>query len=303
MERQLVLISHELENTQIHQRAKDGYVNATAMCKAVNKQFNGYFRTVPTQAFLTELSSVTRLSVTELVITIQGGTPELQGTWVHPHVAVNLGQWCSPKFAVAVAQWVQDWMSGKVSPSLPYHLRRYEANRAKVPRLHFSILNEMIIALIAPLEADGYILPDELLPDISEGKMFCAFLRASKGVRTNDLPKYLHDYEDGRTVRANAYPDSLLPDFRRHLHEVWLPKRCIPYFTEKDPKCLPHLARVLPLLLAGPKPLGVKSAFVQMKQAVKDLPLNTPASEESAKSHFQRMRDSLKNPPPPNSTA
>ena len=36
----------------------------------------------------------------------------MQGTWVHPHVAINLGQWLSPKFAVRVAQIVEDWGRG-----------------------------------------------------------------------------------------------------------------------------------------------------------------------------------------------
>ena len=149
---QLVLISHELENTQVHQRATDGYVNATAMCKASGKAFYDYARIGPTKDFLQELASVTGKPVTELVVSISGGNPKLQGTWVHPDIAVNLGQWYSPKFAVAVSRWVRDWMSGKAKPTLPYHLERYLMNNAKVPPGHFCMLAEMAILLIGPLE-------------------------------------------------------------------------------------------------------------------------------------------------------
>lgn len=87
----LVLIPHKVEDALIHQRATDGYVNATAMCKSVGKKFNDYSRLRSTNEFVVELSSVTGIPVTELIQTITGGHPELQGTWVHPQVAINLG--------------------------------------------------------------------------------------------------------------------------------------------------------------------------------------------------------------------
>lgn len=122
---QLALIPHRIENTLIHQRALDGYVNATAMCKAVGKQFSDYSRLKGTQDFLKELSAATGIPVTQLIQAVMGGIPELQGSWVHPDVAIHLGQWCSPKFAVAVSRWVREWVSNKISHRLPYHIQRY----------------------------------------------------------------------------------------------------------------------------------------------------------------------------------
>ena len=87
------------------------------MCKAVGKNFADYRRLNTTQAFLGELASVMGIPITGLVLSIQGGKPYEQGTWVHPDVAVNLGQWLSPKFAVAVARWVRDWMTGTIPKS------------------------------------------------------------------------------------------------------------------------------------------------------------------------------------------
>ena len=173
----------------------------------------------------------------------------MQGTWVHPHVAINLAQWLSPRFAVRVSQWVYDWMTaaGKKKAELPFHLRRYLANYNSVPVGHFSVLTEMTLTLIAPLEVLGYTLPESMWPDISEGKMFANWLRQEYDIETADLPTYRHIFEDGRrAVFARAYPERLLGDFRRHVREVWMPMRSLAYFRERDREALPFLMRLLP---------------------------------------------------------
>ena len=243
----LALIPHKIENTLINQRAIDGYVDATAMCKASGKKISHYFGNKATQEFISELSSVTGIPATDLIIIIQGGRPELQGTWVHPDIAINLGQWCSPKFAVAVSQWIRDWITGKSKPAnLPYHIQRYIANRSEIPPTHFSMLNEMIFALIAPLESAGYTLPDDMVPDISAGRMFCKWLRDEKGIDTNTLPTYRHQFGDGRIVYPKLYPNEVLADFRKHFHEVWLPQKALKYFNERDNKALEYIPKLLP---------------------------------------------------------
>ena len=94
-------------------------------------------------------------------------------------MAINLGQWCSPKFAVAVSRWVREWISGRAKPArLPYHLQRYLNNQDAIPPTHFSLLGEIIMALVAPLKRAGYTLPDNMIPDISEGQMFCKWIRS-----------------------------------------------------------------------------------------------------------------------------
>lgn len=165
---------------------------------------------------------------------------------MHPDVAVNLAQWLSPKFAVAVSRWVREWFSGGYKERMPYHIRRYMANRTGIPHTHFSMLNEMMFGLVGPLESDGYTLPEEMVPDISMGRMFCAWLREKKGINTDDLPTYNHKYEDGRIVQAKLYPNSVLTDFRRHLNEEWLPHKAAKYFESRDPKAIPFLQKLLP---------------------------------------------------------
>jgi KilA-N domain len=247
----LPLIEHSHRGVAVPQRAKDGYVNATAMCKAAGKNWADYNRIGPTRAFFEELSSEMGLPITELVQSVSGGIPSLQGTWVHLYVAINLGQWLSPQFSVQVSKWVTEWIAGgpQIVERMPYHLRRYVANMSGVPRTHFSVLQELTYGLIAPMEAQGYTLPDNMLPDISQGRMFSDWLR-KRGIDPSTFPSYAHRYEDGRVVQARLYPNELIADFRAHFQTVWLPQRCRGYFEERDPKALPYL----PALIEGDTP-------------------------------------------------
>jgi len=243
----LALIPHVSEGVVIGQRAEDGYFNATAACQAARKSWNHYISNASTKAYIAELSSDTGIPVSELIQSLRGGTPDRQGTWVHPDVAIHLGQWLSPKFAVLVTRWVREWMArGKYAGNgMPYHLARYTANSDKIPYTHFSILNEMTLGLIAPLETAGYTLPESMIPDISQGRMFAKWLRDKKGIDTDAMPTYPHEYADGRVVQAKMYPIELIEDFRVHFNEVWLPSRAMDYFKDKDPKALLFLPKLL----------------------------------------------------------
>jgi hypothetical protein len=133
---------------------------------------------------------------------------------------------------------------------LPYHLRRYMANYDQVPIGYFSILQELTARLIGPLEIHGYTLRDNMVPDISVGKIFCKWLREEKGLDPDSFLKYDHRYEDGRVVQARLYPIQLLGDFAQHFQEEWLKNRAERYFKERDGAALPYL----PKLVGGPTP-------------------------------------------------
>lgn len=256
----LALINHQVENSIIDQRSADGYINATAMCKAAGKLFGHYKELGSTTAFLAALSSDIAIPISELVQVIKGGEPHLQGTWVHPQVALNLAQWLSPTFAVQVTKWVYEWMSGKSHPTkLPYHLERHMMNMHKIPVGHFSVLQEMTNAMIAPMEARGYTLPENLVPDISHGRMLCKHLRDTIGMDTNALPTYEHTFPNGRVVDAKLYPVEHLGTFRKLLDEYWLPQKAAAYFKDRDPKALPVIDNML--MLGRPKePTGLPPA-------------------------------------------
>ena len=61
------IIQHEIETSPVNQRATDGYINATEMCKAAGKQFNDYSRLNTTTEFLKELSLDTGIPVSKLI--------------------------------------------------------------------------------------------------------------------------------------------------------------------------------------------------------------------------------------------
>lgn len=253
---QLAVIEREVDNSHINQRLLDGYINATALCQACGKKLNDYTRLKATNDFVTELSAETGIPATALIQIVRGGEPQFQGTWVHPQVAINLAQWASPKFAVLVSKWVFEWMQGNINgqkKNIPYHLQRYLLNRSKIPNGYFSMFNEIVYSLIAPLEDAGYTLPDRMVPDISEGKIFCKWLR-EQNIDPTTFPTYEHEYGDGRKIPGvRLYPNELLPAFRAHFNDEWLLRRVQAYFRKKDPKALPYLQKIILQLPESPK--------------------------------------------------
>ncbi len=251
----LTLIHREANGSVIDQRSADGYINATALCKAAGKLWSDYRRNNATVEFLQALEADMGIPISTLIHSAKGGDPKLQGTWVHPQVAIHLAQWLSATFAVKVSKWVHDWLSGKqihVKPSaLPVHLQRYLNNDGRVPTGYFSVLQETGLNLFGPLHNVGFEIPAGWTPDISVGKLFCKWLRDERGIDTDALPTYIHTYGDARKdVPAKLYPDNLLADFRRWFRTKWLPENGMSYFKKKDPSSLAYLGK-LPAL-SGP---------------------------------------------------
>lgn len=171
----------------------------------------------------------------------------MQGTWVHPQVAINLGQWASPKFAVLVSRWIFEWMNGsaKSAYQFPYHIRRYLINRSKIPATHFSMLDQMTFKLLGALETKGYVIPASMMPDISLGKIFSGWLR-KKGYDPDDFPTYAHDFDDGKrpTVQARLYPNELMTEFNQQLDEWIASGKALAYFKQRDPESVEPLQLV-----------------------------------------------------------
>lgn len=242
----LPLITHKVHNSIVDQRASDGYINATAMCKVAGKLMADYRRLASTEAFLQALEADMGIPISDLIQSVKGGDPAIQGTWVHPQVAIHMAQWLSPQFAVNVSKWVVDWMSGRGQPSkLPYHLERHMLNLHKIPTGYFSVLQEMTNALVAPMEAQGYRMPENMMPDISHGKMLCKHLRDKHGLDTDALYTYVHKFPDGREVNAKLYPVQYLGEFRVLLAEIWMSQKAAAYFKSRDPEALAALDRIL----------------------------------------------------------
>lgn len=117
------LVDHNAAGAIITQRPSDGYVNITSIAKATGKLVANWSQTGPTHAFLEALSSDIGIPISLLVVSVKGvkagADPRLQGTWVHPLVAVNFATWASPEFAVLVSKIVMAWSKGELHQSHP----------------------------------------------------------------------------------------------------------------------------------------------------------------------------------------
>lgn len=112
----MTIIQHNFNNSRIPQTDEDlnlngnlvpnGYVNATAMCKANGKSWGHYWETKKAKSFAkTVTASVIGITISDkpidAVVIVQGGEdPTIQGTWVHPNVAIHLAMWISDDFAL-----------------------------------------------------------------------------------------------------------------------------------------------------------------------------------------------------------
>ena len=102
-------------------RAEDQYGSLTDMAQATGKLTGHWLENKSTKEYLTSLSALIGIPITELVQVLQGGAPENQGTWAHRRVCLRFAQWCSADFAVQVDSWVEELLTkGTVSLALPH---------------------------------------------------------------------------------------------------------------------------------------------------------------------------------------
>lgn len=111
------LIPRSFNDVTIEQRIGDGYMNATAMCKACGKRWPDYARLDATKAFVQALSRSVQIPTDLLVQVISTGQNDRRGTWVHPQIAAHLAQWLSAEFAVRVSGWIVEEVIQRTSPS------------------------------------------------------------------------------------------------------------------------------------------------------------------------------------------
>jgi hypothetical protein len=107
------LVTRSWNGHAIQRRRSDGYVNATAMAKAAGRQLCHYMANRRSSEYSQALAHVIGIPMTALVESIQGGRADLQGTWVHPRLAVDIARWISPEFAV----WMDGWILEELETS------------------------------------------------------------------------------------------------------------------------------------------------------------------------------------------
>jgi hypothetical protein len=137
--------AREWNGCAIQRRQADGFVNATAMCRAGGKRWNDYARVDRSREYICALATSIGAQIPcaaavagfpasgihGLIHVIKGGSPELQGTWIHPRLAVDLARWISPSFAV----WMDGWFLEAMGVAIPAPVPQPPApRRAPAPR-------------------------------------------------------------------------------------------------------------------------------------------------------------------------
>lgn len=238
---QIELVPHTYQGALIQQRAKDGYINATAMCKAAGKQFHDYTRLASTTDFLGALGGSTGIPVNRLVMTVVTGANEVRGSYVHPQVAIHLAQWLSAEFAVKVSEWIVEWMSGaKPSDRVWQQFEdRVSLVYDNVPEGYFCVFRE-IADLFASLINNGANPGTRMILDISVGLCWGRhWTSANLGAQFGPRATFSHYYPSyfpqamSNPQPAKCYPEEALPAFRRWMREVYIPYKMPEYLRSQ----------------------------------------------------------------------
>lgn len=241
---QLALIPHDYQGQQITQRSRDGYINATAMCRAVGKSWSEYRRQKNSEAFFNALALDLRIPQVQLALTVQGtpgGDARNQGTWVHPQVAIHLAQWLSPDFAVKVSRWVTDWLTGQGRQDAAWRQfqDRVSLLHNSVPVGYFCIFHETA-SIYATIIEQGGNPGTKMILDISAGVHWSNHWRENRlSERFGETLKFDHNYPAyfpqalSNPPRPWCYPDAALPEFRRWLKAIYEPVKLPAYLNDQ----------------------------------------------------------------------
>lgn len=174
-------LTRQFKGFNIRVRELNSYIHATDMCKVGKKRYPDYIRLSRTQDFIKELESVVGIPTTKLIQSNQAGNTKLQGTWVHPHIEINLAQWVIPIFAVKVSGCVSRFISGDLT------LVQYVVEQAND---NSGMINNITTAS-NPESVETLVLVNTYEKDIFEAKYECERLQ-KKGKGTEKSTQRHH---------------------------------------------------------------------------------------------------------------
>lgn len=170
---------------------KNVMVNATEMAKSFGKTTKDWLRTNASSEFINSLSAVRQICPTELVKVVQGGSPELQGTWMHEDVALEFARWLSSAFAI--------WCNDRIKELLKYGMT------ATQPTLDEMLNNpDLVIRMATQLKqerAEKARLEGENKRIITETAPAVTFTQAVSGSASSCLIGEL-----AKLIDQNGYP-------------------------------------------------------------------------------------------------
>ena len=165
------------------QKGDSVMINATEMAKPFGKLAKDWLSNKSTKEFLSTLSAVRTIPLTDLVEIKQGGNGE-QGTWMHEDVAMEFARWLSPAFAI--------WCNDRIKELLQYGMT------ATQPTLEQMINNpDLVISLATQLKSEReekqrMVCENQLLKEqnkniIEETKPAVTFTNAFSGAESSCL--------------------------------------------------------------------------------------------------------------------
>lgn len=111
------LVTRSWNGHAIQRRRADGYVNATAICRAAGKHWKNYAQLLRSAEYIRALEGSAGIPADLLAQTVVTGHNHARGTWVHPRLAVDLARWISPEFAVWMDGWILEELEAKARPA------------------------------------------------------------------------------------------------------------------------------------------------------------------------------------------
>ena len=168
------VIAHAYNGVVIKQRIDDQFVNLTQMCNVGGKRLDNWVRLKSTKEYISCLARSLECEVTDLIIIRQGGVPEMQGTWGHKLVAIELAGWINVQFKIWANRHLLELVetgSTTVTPKIP---QTYAEALLEAGRL--ALENEKLTAKIkedAPLVdfADAVRFSDDSVDFLTYAKM------------------------------------------------------------------------------------------------------------------------------------
>lgn len=95
---------------------KDGYVNITALCKSVGKEYKHWKENSDSNEIIAACQRSVGIPTDLLIEQIKTGPNHLRGTFVHRRLALVIAQWANPDLAIQVAKWTEELLiAGSVS--------------------------------------------------------------------------------------------------------------------------------------------------------------------------------------------
>lgn len=130
---EIVSVRRLVNGISVEQRVSDGFINATMMCLAHDKDIYDWLKQDSTRRIVFALakrlgieikteknrhSVIPRLSdlFPSLLVVRRGSPINGGGTWIHYKLAVNLAQWCNEEFALLVSDWIEEWLIQGTNP-------------------------------------------------------------------------------------------------------------------------------------------------------------------------------------------